>query len=151
MIKFFILSFLLNTLLICNTLANISIFHKIVQEKPYYILEIDKNKCYLDPNYLVFEKGHIYLTDCNFNYIELPAISIDKKGYFIDKLNDVDDELLSFGWGIYSLCSRCVFLPMHKCLDTQNFFYLKQMYEEKSDSKPPIILCKALETNEKLV
>ncbi len=147
MLKSFILTFLLNLLFICNTLANISIFHKIVQEKPYYILEIDKNKCYLDPDYLVFEKGHIYLTDSNFNYIELPFIFIDKKGYFIDKLNDIDDEELpSFGWGICPSCKRCVFLPMHKC-DNQSFFYLKEIHDENSDSKQLAILCT---TSEKL-
>ncbi|HEU64155.1 MAG TPA: hypothetical protein ENH96_02035 [Chlamydiae bacterium] len=118
MSKFLVLSFLLNFIFIYNIFANnnndISAFHKIAQEKPYCIVKIDKNKCYLDPNCLVLENGRLYVIDGSINHIELSGIFIDEKGCYVNKLNE-DDELPSFGFGICPGCHQFVFLPTHDC------------------------------------
>ena len=113
MLKFLILNFLLNSIFVCNIFANdnsdVSMFHKIARDNPYCIVEMDNNKCYLDSNCLVLDKGHLYVVDSSSNYIELSEIFTDEKGCYINNLNN-NDELPSFGYGVCPSCNRFFFL-----------------------------------------
>ena len=122
MLKCFIFClFLLNCIFFFNLNAwenEACISSHILRENPHIVVQIDNDKCYLDPEYLSLEKGHFYLID-GFNFFEIPSLFINEKGCYIKlkKCYDDDDDLPSWGYGFCPKCHRFVWLPGHVCND----------------------------------
>lgn len=125
MSKFFVFCiFLLNYIFFFNLNAcedKACIFSQILQENPHVIIQIENNKCYLDPESLVLEKGHLYLND-GFNFLSIPSLFIDDGGCYIKikkckKSYDGDEDLPTWGYGFCPICHRYVWLPTHICPD----------------------------------
>ncbi len=82
MSKLIIFSFLTNLIFILNIhtsdKTNPSSFQRIVKENPYSIVKIEKEKCYLNSDFIVLKEGRLIVLDNWMNQIEIAELFTDE-------------------------------------------------------------------------